>query len=165
MYLLKKQRSDGMSTTLAESDTMDRDTSAGFTLIELLISIAIVAILGALAFPSYTDYLKRSRAAEALAALATLRVGMEQYYHDNRNYGANDACGVVLPAGQDFSYTCATSNSGQGFLATASGTGARGMARFVYTVDHSGLRRTTGLPAGWGATPQDCWISSKGGAC
>ena len=154
-----------MPTTLAETDTMDRDTSAGFTLIELLISIAIVAILSALAFPSYADYLKRSRAAEALARLATLRVSMEQYYQDNRNYGASGACGVVLPAGVDFSYTCATSDSGQGFLATAAGTGARGMARFVYTIDHSGLRRTTGLPTGWGATPQDCWISSKGGAC
>lgn len=154
-----------MPTTLAETDTMDRDASAGFTLIELLISIAIVAILSALAIPSYADYLKRGRAAEAVARLGTLRVSMEQYYQDNRNYGANDACGVVLPAGVDFSYTCTTSDSAQGFLATATGTSARGMALFVYTIDHSGLRRTTGLPAGWGATPQDCWISSKGGAC
>ena len=154
-----------MPTTLAETDTMDRNASAGFTLIELLISIAIIAILSALAFPSYADYLKRGRAAEAVARLGTLRVSMEQYYQDNRNYGANGACGVALPAGADFSYACDTSNSGQGFLATATGTSARGMARFVYTIDHSGLRRTTGLPAGWGATPQDCWISSKGGAC
>ncbi|MET0963357.1 MAG: prepilin-type N-terminal cleavage/methylation domain-containing protein [Noviherbaspirillum sp.] len=144
---------------------MDRDASAGFTLIELLISIAIVAILSAIAFPAYTDYFKRGRAAEALASLATLRVSLEQYYQDNRNYGADGSCGVAPPSGADFSYTCASSDNGQAFLATASGNSARGMAGFVYTIDHSGLRRTTGLPAGWGTPPMDCWIGSRGGAC
>ena len=154
-----------MSTTLAETDTMDRDASAGFTLIELLISIAIIAILSAIAFPAYTDYVKRARTAEALARLSTLRVSLEQYYQDHRNYGGNDSCGVAVPSGADFSYTCASSDKGQAFLATASGNSTRGMAGFVYTIDHSGLRRTTGLPAGWGAPPVDCWISSRGGAC
>ena len=139
--------------------------SAGFTLIELLISIAIVALLSALAFPSYTDHVRRGHLAEAAAALATLRIGLEQYYQDNRHYGANGACGVGLPSAVEFTYSCTTAANGQSFLASATGNAARGMGGFVYTIDHAGKRRTTGLPAGWGTTPRDCWVGGKGSAC
>jgi type IV pilus assembly protein PilE len=144
---------------------MNRAPSAGFTLIELLISIAIVAILSAVAFPSYTDHVRRGHAAAATAALATLRVSLEQYYQDNRRYGTSGSCGVALPSAREFSFHCETPSDGQGFLVTATGDAARGMGSFVYTVDHAGLRRTTGLPNSWGATPRDCWVSARGGAC
>ncbi len=144
---------------------MDRASSAAFTLIELLISISIVAILSAVAFPSYTDHVRRGHAAAATAVLATLRVSLEQYYQDNRRYGTGGNCGVALPSTREFSYRCETPSDGQGFLVTATGDAARGMGGFLYTVDHAGLRRTTGLPPGWGATPRDCWIGSRGGAC
>jgi type IV pilus assembly protein PilE len=144
---------------------MDRAPSAGFTLIELLISIGIVAILSAVAFPSYTNHVRRGHLAEAAAALATLRVSLEQYYQDHRRYGAGSGCGVSLPAAREFSYSCETAADGQGFLATATGNRARGMGDFVYTIDHAGMRRTTGLPAGWGTAPRDCWVSGEGGAC
>jgi type IV pilus assembly protein PilE len=139
--------------------------SAGFTLIELLISIAIVAILSALALPSYTDHVRRGHVAEAVAALATLRVSLEQYYQDNRRYGADGGCGVTLPSAREFAYKCQTPADGQGFLASATGDPARGMGSFIYTIDHAGMRRTTGLPESWGTTPRDCWVGAKGGAC
>lgn len=144
---------------------MDRASSAGFTLIELLISIAIVAILSAVAFPSYTDHVRRGHAAAATAVLATLRVSLEQYYQDNRRYGTGGNCGVALPSAREFSYRCATPSDGQGFLVIATGDAAHGMGGFIYTVDQAGLRRTTGLPGNWGATPRDCWVGAKGGAC
>ena len=144
---------------------MDRAPSAGFTLIEVLISTAIIGILSALAFPAYTDHVRRGHAAEAAAALATLRVSLEQYYQDNRRYGAGGGCGVTLPSTREFSYRCKTATDGQGFLVVATGDSARGMGDFIYTIDHAGLRRTTGLPPGWGSTPRDCWVGSKGGAC
>lgn len=144
---------------------MDRASSAGFTLIELLISVAIVAILSAVAFPSYTDHVRRGHLAESAVALATLRVSLEQYYQDHRRYGVKGGCGVSLPASREFSYRCETPSDGQGFLATAAGNSARGMGEFIYTIDHNGTRRTTGLPAGWGTAPRDCWVGSKGGAC
>jgi type IV pilus assembly protein PilE len=144
---------------------MDRAPPAGFTLIELLIGIAIVAILSALAFPSYTDHVRRGRLAEAAAALAALRIALEQYYQDNRRYGTKGGCGVALPPAGEFSYACETAVDGQSFLATATGNAARGMGGFVYTINHAGLRRTTGLPAAWGQTPRDCWVGGKGSAC
>lgn len=144
---------------------MERAASAGFTLIELLISVAIVAILSAVAIPSYIDHVRRGHAAAVTAVLATLRVSLEQYYQDNRRYGTGGGCGVTLPSTREFAYRCETAPDGQGFLVTATGDATRGMGTFIYTVDHAGLRRTTGLPQGWGTVPRDCWVSARGGAC
>lgn len=41
-----------------------RDTR-GFTLVELMITVAIIGILSAIAYPSYTEYVKRTHRAEA----------------------------------------------------------------------------------------------------
>jgi type IV pilus assembly protein PilE len=56
-----------------------RLASRGFTLIELMITVAVVAILTAIAFPSYTEYVRRGRIAEAVSALATTRVRLERF--------------------------------------------------------------------------------------
>jgi type IV pilus assembly protein PilE len=45
------------------------ETKRGFTLIELMVVISIVGILAAIAYPSYTEFVKRSSRAEAKAAL------------------------------------------------------------------------------------------------
>jgi type IV pilus assembly protein PilE len=140
---------------------MDRAPSAGFTLIELLISVAIVVILSAIAFPSYTDHVRRGHVAAAAAALATLRVSLEQYYQDNRRYGASaGGCGVTLPSSREFTYRCDAAADGQSFLLTATGDASRGMGSFIYTLDQAGTRHTTGLPEGWGTVPRDCWGSA-----
>ena len=61
----------------------------GFTIIELMIVVVVIAVLSAIALPSYTDYVTRSKFAEAYAHLADLRVKMEQYYLDNKRYSSN----------------------------------------------------------------------------
>lgn len=59
---------------------------AGFTLIELLVAIVVVAILAAIALPSYTSYINKSRARGAGADLAALALNMENRYQLQLSY-------------------------------------------------------------------------------
>jgi type IV pilus assembly protein PilE len=141
----------------------------GFTLVELLITVVVVAILAAVALPSYTDYVKRGKIQEATTNLLTMRTKLEQYYQDNRRYDGACAAGTVapLPANQkNFTIACtfATSPS-QTYTVTA--TGVNDMTGFVYTIDQANVRKTTNVPDPvWASsTPVNCWVTKKGGQC
>lgn len=139
----------------------------GFTLIEVMITVVIISILAAVALPAYTDYVTRGKIPEATNGLATMRIQLEQFYQDNRNYGDAPACGVPVPTSKNFTFGCVSANGGQTYTVTA--TGSASMSNFIYTIDESGNRRTTGLPSGWGtassSNPVGCWVTQKGGGC
>ncbi len=59
---------------------------AGFTLIELLIVIVIVAILAAVAFPAYRNYVLQSHRTAAINALQELASHEASYYTTNNTY-------------------------------------------------------------------------------
>jgi type IV pilus assembly protein PilE len=146
---------------------------SGFTLIEVMVTVAIVAILASIAYPSYQDYILRGRIAEATTGLQESRVRMEQAFLDNRTYvgavangwNAASTCNATGPqTGQSlFQYTCA--GTATTYTITATGTGA--MNGFVYTINEQNARTTTGVPnvAKWGAVPRNCWTLKPGGAC
>jgi len=137
----------------------------GFSLIELLVAVAIVAILASIAIPGYRDYVTRGKLTEAYTALASQRVKMEQFYQDTRTY--NGACvnGTVAPPPTDtknFKYTCAIVD--QTYTITATGQATGGLNSFVFTVDQSNNRKTTGVPSGW-TSSNSCWVTKKDGSC
>jgi type IV pilus assembly protein PilE len=59
----------------------------GFTLIEIMIVVAIVAILAAIAYPSYQDSVRKSRRADARAVLLEAAQFMERQYTENLTAG------------------------------------------------------------------------------
>ncbi len=63
----------------------------GFTLIELMITVAIVAILAAVAFPAYTSQIAKGRRAEAKAIVLEATQWMERFYAENNRYDKNTA--------------------------------------------------------------------------
>ena len=140
------------------------DKQRGFTMIELMIVIAIIAILAAIAIPSYQDYVTRGQLPEAQSGLAAYRVAMEQYYQDNRSYAGAAGCGATpAPVYTYFTHTCATTNGGQGFTATATGSGGR-VVGFTFTINEQNQRQTTAAPTNWqtATMPANCFIVRKG---
>lgn len=150
------------------------NSRAGFTLIELLVAIAVLGILSAVAYPSYTDYVRRGALSEAFSNLSQMSVKLEQFYQSNRSYGTvgqTPACGhdgtasrVSFSADGKFTYSCELTGSGtanQGFTITA--TAATGPANgHTYSIDNTNLKKTTRFK---GATvDKSCWLT-KGSEC
>lgn len=138
---------------------MSSTRSRGFTLLELMIVVAVVAMLSAIALPAYTAYITRSRVPAALDALTAYASRMEQTYQDAGTYGTA-ACTPSLPTATNFTVSCSIANGGQGYTATATGSGT--MTGYTYSIDNTGTRRTVAHPKG--LPPTNCW-SLKGAKC
>jgi type IV pilus assembly protein PilE len=73
----------------------------GFTLIELMITVAIVGILAAVAYPSYQNHVQKTRRAAATACLTELSQWMERNYTTCLAYNRTGAgCGTAMDSAQ-----------------------------------------------------------------
>lgn len=127
----------------------------GFTLIELMITIAIVGILASVAYPSYTNYVKRGARAEAMAVLLDAANKQEQYFVDNRVYTTDLAAIGVATSTENGYFTLAAKLQTGGFIITA--TAAAGPVKgdtvcSTLTIDETGAKNSTGS-----GTKSECW--------
>ena len=65
------------------------DAMRGVTLIELMVVVAIVAIIFAVAFPSYERYIVRAKRAVGQNVLMQVADRQQQFFMDNKQYAAN----------------------------------------------------------------------------
>jgi type IV pilus assembly protein PilE len=65
---------------------MKQAQQKGFTLIELMIAVAIIGILAAIAYPNYTEGVRKSRRADAKGALLGLSNAMERRFTETNSY-------------------------------------------------------------------------------
>ena len=138
----------------------------GFTLLELMIVITVVAILAAVAYPLYTDQIRKGRRSEARQALSDLALRQEKWRSYNTTYG--DCTQVFTPsncAGMNntllyYNIGITTgSNTGTGFVATATpknGQEADKCGTLTLTMTATVLTKCPSA-ATLCATHTDCW--------
>jgi type IV pilus assembly protein PilE len=136
---------------------------SGFTLLELMVVLVVIAILSAIALPSYSDYVIRSRLTEAYSALGAAQSSAEQWWSNNRTYvGFDGAPG--FPAGTtNFTYNL-SNQTASAYTITATFVPTSPVKGFEFTIDQNGNKATTKVPVGW-TTSANCWIYKKGGVC
>ena len=75
--------------------TTEQTTQAGFTLIELMITVAIIALLAAVAVPAYTGYVEKARRSDATTGLTKIAAELERCYTQFSAYNARCTFGFV----------------------------------------------------------------------
>lgn len=109
---------------------MRRAANRGFTLIELMITVAIVGILAAVAYPSFTQYFVRAKRSAAQSFMHSVANKQEQYMLDRRSYAADLATlNVSAPADVSANYTITVTSdmttTPPSYLVTATPIGAQ----------------------------------------
>lgn len=104
----------------------------GFTLIEIMIALAIVAILAAVAIPSYQSQVRKSRRADAVSELSRIQQAQERFRGQATAYGA------ALTGANSLGYSTTATPGGYYTLSVASpATGATGAAMSGATTANS----------------------------
>jgi type IV pilus assembly protein PilE len=150
----------------------------GFTLLELMITVAIIGVIAAVAYPAYTGSVLKARRAEGRAALTELLQQQERYLTQTGSYmtfaaGATGANGTTRAgAGQSivFRTTSGTSAGNAAYdLAAAACTAASGAMALNECVQLSAVPRrsdpqagtltlrSTGLKSCNGSNASICW--------
>ena len=122
----------------------------GFSLVELMIVVAVVAILVALAIPSYTHYVRKANRGEAHELLLNWSNNQEIWRAAHPTY-ADGATALGVPTHDTYTFTV-TGVSSTTYLLTATATGDqandkdKGASCTVLTLNQSNTKTHT-----------DCW--------
>lgn len=158
--------------------TNKQTTQTGFTLIELLITVAIIALLAAVAVPAYTGYVEKARRSDATTGLTKIAAELERCYtqfsaYDNadctfgfvsngvaRDVTYANLVGAIPSEEGDYTFTigaAAGSTAAQSYtlIATAIGRQANDDECDTFTLTNVGEKTSTPAPAAGRDNP--CW--------
>jgi len=136
---------------MKKKQVMNRSILYGFTLIELMITVAIVGILAAIAYPSYTQYMIRANRAAAQAEMMDIANRQEQFLLTDRSYASKttlEASGYTLPSDVSSKYS----------YAVVTGTGT--VPSYTLTFTPTGTQASDGdlvITSEGVKTPADKW--------
>lgn len=129
----------------------DMNKHRGFSLTELMITVAIIGLLAAIAYPGYTNHVRKTRRNMAAACLQENAQYLERWYTTNLTY--EDAEPRACPEELDGFYTVALNVTGaRAYTAQATPQGAQTKDKCgTLTIDETGERGATG------DTVKACW--------
>lgn len=129
----------------------------GFSLIEVMIVVAIIAIISAVALPSYTEYVRRGHRSDARAALLQAAQWMERAATARGVYPATNQVPEAVLRMQSGRYNVAiVVADGRTFTLTATPAGAQvGDKCGNLTLTNTGERGVTNSVSPMNA--QTCW--------
>ena len=136
-----------------------RNLQQGFTLIEVMVVVAIVGILSAIAYPSYTEYIARGHRAEARANLLQAAQWMERAATANGTYPTASSAASAIAALEaqlkmDRYGIKVDSANGSSYTLTATPKGAQLKDKCgSYTLTQSGKRDVASATL----SVADCW--------
>ena len=127
---------------------------AGFTLIELMVTIAIVAILAAIAIPMFGEQMSKGRRSEAMSTLTNLQLKQERWRSNHGSYATFDelngsaAASTAFNAAQDNYDFSVSANTGTDVLLTATPKNAQAGDRcgnFLLRIDNDNNSTPSGV--------------------
>lgn len=139
---------------------MNYNFQKGFTLIELMIVVAIITIISAIAIPAYSDYVTRSKRADAKTTLITVQLAQEKYRTSNIDYATLSDLGLSDPIPSPDGYYTVTVTAASTATYTLEATPTADQidpvcAKFILSQTASGIVESVTGSAN--ATPDTCW--------
>lgn len=130
-----------------------RGAQRGFTLIELMIALVVTAIIVTLAYPAYSQYVRKAKRGEAQQLLLNWAANQEVFRANNPAYA--DAGALAPPVHGDYTLTV-SGVTAAGYTLQAAAQGAQasdtddGVSCASLTIDQTGRK-----------APIECWGGSS----
>ena len=132
----------------------------GFTLIEVMIVVAIVGILSAIAYPSYTEFVRRGHRADARAGLLQAQQWLERAATATGTYPTTLPTALTWSGDASKRYDIAfqAGNTNAAYTLEAAPKGAQaGDKCGTYTLSNTGVRGADGKKSYDAGYNPDCW--------